>query len=251
MRTRVIPCLLLRDGRLVKTTRFRQPTYVGDPINAMRIFNDKEVDELFVLDIAATPAGRGPDFEAAKDIVEEAFMPIGFGGGITSTDDAARLFDTGVEKVVVGTAGVMRPALVSQLSARYGAQAIVAAIDVKSRMLGGWQVATSSGANATGQDPVVLARQMTEAGAGEILLTAIDRDGTRQGYDLKLVAAVAGTVGVPVVACGGARSIDDFAAAVSAGASAVAAGSFFVHHGPHRAVLISYPARSWLLERLP
>jgi imidazole glycerol-phosphate synthase subunit HisF len=251
MRTRVIPCLTLLDGGLVKTTRFSDPSYVGDPINAMRIFNDKEVDELVVLDIGASAARRGPNFALVEDIVREAFMPVGYGGGIASVDEAARIIEIGIEKILINTAAHERPALISELARRLGSQSVVASIDVRARRLKGWDVAVRGGHEQTGEDPVATARRMADAGAGEILLTAIDRDGTRRGYDVELIKSVARAVDVPVIALGGAGSIEDFASAVSAGASAVGAGAFFVYHGPHRAVLITYPDRASLERVLP
>jgi cyclase len=246
MRPRVIPCLSLKDGGLVKTRRFRDPVYVGDPINAMRIFNDKQADEVFLLDIAATVSGREPDFAAIEEIVAEAFVPIGYGGGITSLEQAARILEIGVEKIVVNSAIHAKPDLVPQLAQHFGAQAVVASIDVKAKMFGGREVVTQAGRQATGHDPVAVATSLARSGAGEILLTSVDRDGMREGYDLDLIRAIAGAVDVPVIACGGAGRVEHFAAAIHAGAAAVAAGSLFVHHGPHRAVLISYPERAAL-----
>ena len=235
----------MKEGGLVKTIRFRDPAYVGDPINAMRIFNDRQADEVFLLDIAATVSGRGPDFAAIEQIVAEAFVPIGYGGGIDDIDQAARILEIGVEKIVVNSAAHADPDLVPHLAQRFGAQAVVASIDVKPGQKAG-QVMTRSGKFGTGRDPVAVARSLSEAGAGEILLTAIDRDGTREGYDLNLVASVAGAVDIPVIACGGAGRLEHFEQVVRAGAAAAAAGSFFVHHGPHRAVLINYPERTVL-----
>jgi cyclase len=251
MRPRVIPCLLLNNGGLVKTTKFRDPGYVGDPINAMRIFNEKEVDEIAVLDISATPNKRGPDLDVLRDIVEEAFMPVAYGGGIRSVDEAASILAVGIEKVVINTCAMLDPDLIPAMSRRFGSQSVVVAIDVRKKMFGGYDAVIECGRRGLGQDPVIVARRMRDAGAGEILLNAIDRDGTREGYDLKLIAAVSAAVDVPVIACGGAGQISDFSAATEAGAAAVAAGSFFVHHGPRRAVLISYPTAQDLAKIAP
>jgi cyclase len=247
LRTRVIPCLLLKNGGLVKTTRFKDPVYIGDPTNAVRIFNDKEVDELVVLDIDATPQGKSSDLARLKQIVEQAFMPVAFGGGITSLEQAAEITKLGIEKLIVNTQAVRQPNLITQMSERFGAQSVVVAIDVK---YGGWnpkpKVAIAGGREVTKLDPVEHACQMVRAGAGEIFINAIDRDGTMSGYDLELLRAVAAAVPVPVIISGGAKSIADFAQAASAGAAAAAAGALFVFQGPRRGILISYPSQTEL-----
>lgn len=242
LRTRVIPCLLLRSGGLVKTVRFANAKYVGDPINAVRIFNDKEVDELVFLDIGATLSGRGPNFDLLAGIASEAFMPFGYGGGITTADQVKRLFALGVEKVVINTAASTTPALVAEAASLAGTSSVVASIDVRRGVLGTYSVYVRSGQQDLKQDPVTYAREMERLGAGEILLTAIDRDGTQAGYDLDVIRRVTAAVSIPVVAAGGAGRLRHFREAVDAGASAVAAGSLFVFHGKHRAVLITYPA---------
>jgi cyclase len=248
LRTRVIPCLLLRNGGLVKTVRFRDAKYVGDPINAVRIFNDKEVDELVFLDIGATPSGTEPNFELLADITSEAFMPFGYGGGITTVDHVKRLYALGIEKVVINTAAVRTPALVEQAASLAGSSSVVVSIDVRRSLLGKYSVCVQSGQEDLKRDPVAYAREVEQLGAGEILLNAIDRDGTRAGYDLELIQRVAEAVSIPVVACGGAGSLQHFREAVQQGASAVAAGSFFVFHGKHRAVLITYPEYHALVQ---
>ncbi len=244
LKTRVIPCLLLKSGGLVKTIQFKNPTYVGDPINAIKIFNDKEVDELVFLDITASKDGRGPAFEAVCDFASECFMPVAYGGGIRSVDDARKVLSLGVEKIVINTMTLRRPELVSELASEFGAQAVVVSIDARKRLIGGHEVCALGGTQKTGIRPVDHARRMAELGAGEILITSIDRDGTQSGYDIALVRSVADAVPVPVIACGGAGTLEHFAEAVREGhASAVSAGSMFVFHGRHRAVLISYPSR--------
>jgi len=236
----------------VKTTRFREPTYVGDPTNAIRIFNDKEVDELVFLDITASREGRGPALQTIRDFASECFMPVGYGGGIRSLADAREVLALGIEKVVVNTMALRRSELVSELAGEFGAQAVVVSIDAQKRLLGGYEVMGAGGTEKTGLQPTDHAVHMVELGAGEILITSIDRDGTQSGYDLALVRSVADSVPVPVIACGGAGNVTHFSEAVSEGhASAVAAGSMFVFHGRHRAVLISYPSRSELERVLP
>ncbi|WP_033068639.1 AglZ/HisF2 family acetamidino modification protein [Thalassospira australica] len=252
MRTRVIPCLLIHEGGMVKTTGFKNPSYIGDPINAVKIFNKKEVDELMVLDISATRKRRQPDFSAIQEIVSEAFMPVAYGGGVTTLDHARQLYALGVEKVVLNTILATKPELLSQISQQFGDQSVVVSLDVKrSRITRKYQAVTHNGAKKTGKTPVEFALEMVDRGAGEVFLNCIDRDGMRTGYDIELISDVSRHVNVPVVACGGARDITDFKKATLAGASAVAAGSLFVYHGLHKAVLISYPDRRELENLLP
>jgi imidazole glycerol-phosphate synthase subunit HisF len=240
---RIIPVLLLADGGLVKTVRFQDPRYVGDPINAVRIFNDKQVDELVLLDIGATVEGRQPDFAAIEEIAGEAFMPVGYGGGVRDIATAARMIQLGVEKVIVNSAAVENREGIAEIADRLGSSTLVVSIDAASRPDGGWEVATRSGTHRTGLDVRAQAEAMAKLGAGELIINSVDRDGTMEGYDLELVRQVAGVVDVPVVACGGAGSLTDLALAVEeGGAAAAAAGSLFVFHGRHRAVLITYPS---------
>lgn len=246
LRTRVIPCLLLRNGGLVKTVKFANPTYIGDPINAVRIFNDKEVDELVFLDIGATPAKQGPNFDLLADIASEAFMPFGYGGGITTIEQVKRLFALGVEKVIINSAVWSNPQLITQAAQLAGSSSIVASIDVRKNWLGKYSVLVAGGRSDIIRDPVDHARHMEELGAGEILLNATYRDGTREGYDLELIRRVAAAVSIPVVAVGGAGQLTHLRDAVANGAAAVGAGSLFVFHGKHRAVLITYPQYSEL-----
>jgi cyclase len=246
LKTRVIPTLLLRGAGLVKTTAFRNPVYVGDPINAIRIFNEKEVDELVLLDITASSTGNGPAFSTIENIASECFMPVAYGGGITTVEEIRKILSAGVEKIVVNAAALLNPQLVRDAVREFGSQAIVVSMDVKRKLLGRYEVFGDSGTRSTGHEPAPYARQMEDLGAGEILLTAIDRDGTMKGYDIELVAKVTSAVGIPVIASGGAGTVADFGLASKAGAAAVAAGAMFVFHGPHRAVLITYPTHAEL-----
>ena len=250
-RARVIPCLLLSGERLVKTVRFKQPTYVGDPINAVKIFNDREVDELAILDIGATRDRRDPPFEHLRVIAGECFMPLSYGGGIRTIEHARRLFSVGIEKVVITTAAVDDPSLVAKIAGEYGSQAVIAGIDVKTDWLGRERVFTRAGSHNTGLTPRQHASAVVAQGAGEILLTSIDRDGTMNGYDVAMIRELSAAVPVPLVACGGAGSLAHLADAISAGASAVAAGSLFVFAGPRRAVLINYPSAAELRAAMP
>lgn len=249
LRTRVIPSLLLRRGGLVKTVKFKNPRYVGDPINAMRIFNDKEVDELVILDIDASRAGTGPNFDLLADICSEAFMPVAYGGGVTSIDRIKNLYTLGIEKVIINHAAAVNPGLVTEAASLWGSSGVVVSIDVHRNWLGNYSVCVANGQQDLKRDPVEYALEMEQLGAGEILLNSIDRDGTMQGYDLELIRKVARSISIPLVAVGGAGELAHFRQAVDAGASAVSAGSMFIFHGKHKAVLITYPEYSEL-ERL-
>jgi cyclase len=243
IRTRVIPCLLLRNLGLVKTVRFKDPKYLGDPINIVKIFNDKEVDELVFLDITATAENKKPPFGLLEKIASECFMPLGYGGGVRSLEDMRTLFGIGIEKVSINSYAVENPAFIHAAADSFGSQSVVISMDVKKNRWSKYEVFTRSGQQPTGLDPVKFAVEMEKRGAGELLLNSIDRDGTMQGYDLDLIKQVTRAVNIPVVACGGAGNVKDLAAAVKqGGASAAAAGSMFVFQGPLRGVLISYPA---------
>lgn len=234
----------MSNGALVKTVRFKDPTYVGDPVNAVRIFNQKEVDELLLLDIEATTHRRGIDYETLEKIVSECFMPICYGGGVNKIDDMRRLFSLGVEKISLGAAAFENPDLIRQASAEFGNQAIVVTLDVKKGILGGYSVRTRQGKTDSRVHPVEAAQNMEKLGAGEILLNSIDREGTWSGFDIRLIREVTSAVGLPVIACGGAGSIQDVRTAVTVGgASAVAIGSMAVFQGKDLGVLIKFPAR--------
>jgi cyclase len=249
-RIRVIPVLLLQKGGLVKSVRFKNHKYVGDPINAVKIFNEKEIDEIVILDIDATREKRPPDMRRIKEIAGEAFIPLAYGGGITTLDEISELFYTGVEKIIVNNSAVQKPQLITDAAKLVGSQSIVVSIDVKKNLFGKYKVYTRNGNDNTGEDPVEFAKKMQDLGAGELFLHAIDRDGTYSGYDLEIIKKVSQAVSIPVIACGGAGAIDDFRQAAEQGASAVAAGSFFVFQRPHNAVLISYPSQNELKSRL-
>jgi len=238
--SRVIPVLLLQDGGLVKTVKFKSPKYVGDPINAVRIFNIKEVDELVLLDIGATKKGRAPNFEHINEIVSEAFMPIGYGGGISTLNQIEKLFKIGVEKIILNTAAFKNSALITEAASIYGSQSIVVSIDVKKDIWGEYKVYRNSGTQKQKGDLFALLKEFQDLGAGEIFLNSIDKDGTMTGYDIILIEKAVRVLDIPMVAIGGAGQIIHLSDAIKAGASAVAAGSIFVFQGIHRAVLISY-----------
>lgn len=241
LRHRVIPVLLMRDGGLVKTEKFKNPKYVGDPINAIRIFNDKEVDELVLLDITRGGQGRGPDFDTVRDVAGECFIPLAYGGGVSTVDHAARLFGLGIEKVVVRHAAAVDLRLIEKLAAFGGSQSVTVCIDVAQSRLGRRRLHAPGSDRDRDPDWLGFAARAAEAGAGEIVLQSVARDGTGTGLDLEMVTQASARLSVPVVAVGGVGRLDDIRAGVDSGASAVGAGSFFVFHGPRRAVLITYP----------
>jgi cyclase len=238
LRPRVIPTLLLESGGVIKTTRFRSPRYIGDPINVVRLFNDMEVDELVLLDVAA----QEPNLRFLADLTDECFMPVSYGGGVGKLADMDRLFALGIEKVALNGAAVRTPELVRQAADAFGSQSVVVSIDVARNWRHKPRVFVQRGTRSTGLDPVTHARRMESEGAGEILLNSIDRDGTMTGYDLDLVREVAHAVHIPVIACGGAGHLDHVRAVLrEGGAAGAAAGSFFIYSGPHRGILVSYP----------
>lgn len=251
LKTRVIPCLLLENGGLVKTVKFKSPKYVGDPINAIKIFNDKEVDELVLLDISASELGKGPNFEVIEQVASECFMPLAYGGGIATMPHVRRILKLGVEKVILNTAAWNNRQLLVEAAREFGTQAIVASIDFKRTLFGKHEVFVNRGRKGTGKSLIDYAQEMEASGAGELMITSIDRDGTMSGYAIEQLAKVSAAVSIPVIASGGAGSLQHMKEAVAVGhAAAVAAGAMFVFHGPHRAVLITYPTQAELERHL-
>ncbi len=243
-RIRVIPVLLIKNGGLYKSVKFKSHKYVGDPINAVRIFNEKEVDEIVILDIDASREKKTPNYKLIEEIAGEAFMPMGYGGGFTHIDEVKKVFYSGVEKAVFNYSAFKNPSLITETARQFGSSSVVVSIDVKKTLFGKQQVFVSNGNKNTGLAPVQFAKQMEDAGAGEIFLNSIDRDGSFNGFDIDLIKSVSSAVSIPVIACGGAASLNDLYDAVKTGkASAVAAGSMFVFQRPHKAVLISYPSQ--------
>jgi cyclase len=245
LRPRIIPCLLVHKGGLVKTQQFKDPKYVGDPINAVRIFNEKEADELMVLDIDATANKVEPDFSLIVKLAAECRMPLCYGGGVTTAEQAARIVDMGVEKVAVSAAAINNPSLLTEMAAAVGRQSVVAVLDVRKRsglFAKGYEVYTHNGKNSHKLDPLALAKQLQDAGAGEIVVNSVDRDGQMQGYDLELAMQFKQGLKVPVTFLGGAGSLEHLNELVSKlGVVGAAAGSLFVFKGKYRAVLINYP----------
>ena len=241
LKHRLIPSLLLKNGGLVKTTKFANPKYVGDPINAIRVFNTKEVDELMVVDIEASRLNKEPNYSLIEQFAGECFMPLSYGGGIRTVEQASRIFKLGVEKVSIQTAAMEDLDLVRKLSDRFGSQSVVVSVDVKRDWLQRPHLYNSSTGKNNSLNWLSFTKQAVEAGAGEILLNAVDKDGTLSGPDLNLIQLASKEISAPLIAIGGISSLQDIKSAVEAGASAVAAGAFFVFHGPHKAVLITYP----------
>lgn len=246
LRPRLIPCLLVHKGGLVKTVGFDNPKYVGDPLNAVRIFNEKEVDELMVLDIDATCEGREPDYTLIRNLAAECRMPLAYGGGVRTVEQFQKIIGLGVEKVAVSAAAVQEPQLVAAAAERVGRQSVVVVMDVRRKRWGsGWEVYTNNGTRSAKLDPVMFARHAEELGAGEIVVNSIDRDGQMNGYDLELVRAVRRATNRPLTVLGGAGKLEDIADLVREfGIIGAAAGSLFVFKGVYRAVLINYPQRA-------
>ncbi|MBC36026.1 MAG: imidazole glycerol phosphate synthase subunit HisF [Bacteroidetes bacterium] len=245
-RHRVIPILLLKGLGLVKSTKFKDYRYIGDPINAVKIFNDLKADELVFLDITASKEKRMISLDFVKNVGDEANMPFAVGGGIRSKKDIKAVINAGAEKVIINTYAVENPEFIKEASDMFGSSTIVVSIDVKKDLFGRKKVYTVGGNKSTGLDPVEFACKMEEYGAGEIIINSIDKDGTMSGYDLTLIEEIAKSVKIPVVAAGGASKLNDFKQATEVFASAVAAGSMFVYHGPRKAVLINYPSEKEL-----
>jgi cyclase len=251
VQTRIIPALLLRNDALVKTIKFKNPRYIGDPINTVRIFNELEVDELVFLDIAATNEKRQPNLKILAEIANECFMPLGYGGGLDNFETVKDIFSIGFEKVVLNSIIHSNPIFVTQLAEHFGNQAVVASIDVKKNLFGKYEVWSHAGKTNTKMNPVALAQQVEQLGAGEILLTSIDREGTWSGLDLDLIKKVTEAVTVPVIAHGGAGNIDHIGQVIKQGhASAVALGSMLVFQQKGMGVLVNFPDQNLLKQIL-
>ncbi len=248
IQARVIPCLLLHGNGIVKTKKFKEAVYIGDPVNAVRIFSDKEADEIVILDIDASREGREPNYELIAEMAGEAFMPVAYGGGVRSLEQIRRLIRSGVEKVVINTLATESTDTIRAAVDVFGSQAIVGAVDVRTELLGGYAVVAKSATVTTKLNLKQHLQSLLQAGVGELFVNNVDRDGCMTGYDMALVRSVT-QASVPVVVCGGAGTLAHLREAViDGGASAVAAGSMFVFHGKHKAVLINYPKAAELQE---
>jgi cyclase len=249
-RVRVIPLLLIDNGRAVITRKFKERIYVGDPINAIKILNDKEIDELIILDITRAAERSQPDFGLISKMASESFMPLAYGGHLNSVKDAEEIISLGIEKVSFNSAIFNNPEVIKEMSYRYGKQSIIASIDITKNWFGKLVVRSNSNTVKTGTDIRHILNKFVSLGAGEILLNVVHHDGMMQGYDLKIISNVTTMVDIPVVACGGAAIIEDFERAISNGASAVAAGAMFYFKGNRNSILINYPDQKMLTEKL-
>ncbi|PPD30406.1 MAG: imidazole glycerol phosphate synthase subunit HisF [Hyphomicrobium sp.] len=245
LRPRIIPCLLIHNNGLVKSLRFTDYKYVGDPINAVKIFNEKEADELIVLDIDATAEGREPNYKMIAHLANECRMPLCYGGGVKTAAQAKQLVRLGVEKVAVSSAAIEQPDLIPRIADEVGRQSCVVVLDVRQTAGGAYEVFTHNGRKATGREPVAFARELAKVGAGEIVVNSIDRDGVMKGYDVPLARRLKDSIDVPISVLGGAGTLDHVRELISAcGVIGAAAGSMFVFKGSLRAVLINYPPES-------
>lgn len=242
---RIIPCLLVHNRGLVKTVKFKEPKYVGDPINAVKIFNEKEVDELMIVDIDASTLNREPDYKMIENLAVECRMPLCYGGGIKSVVQAQRIFSLGVEKIAISSVAIENPFIVAAMAERVGNQSVVVVMDVKKKTLSNkYEIWTHNGTKNTGKNPLEFAAEMEKLGAGEIVLNSIDNDGMMKGYDLTLIQKIRDVIHIPMTVMGGAGSLDDIGNVIKQhGIIGAAAGSLFVFKGKYRAVLISYPTR--------
>lgn len=244
LRPRIIPSLLVHENGLVKTVNFKNPKYVGDPINAVKIFNEKEVDELAVFDIDATVLGKEPNYSLIERLASQSMMPLCYGGGVKTVEQAQRIFSLGIEKIALSSAVLQNPKLITEISDRVGAQSVIVVLDVKKKLLGGYEVYTHNGKKATGINPLKFVAEAQKLGAGEIVINSIDKDGVMKGYDLDLIGKVREKITLPMTVLGGAGSLNDIEKVIDGhGVIGVAAGSLFVFKGPYKAVLINYPTQ--------
>ena len=245
LRPRIIPSLLVHDKGLVKTVKFKNPKYVGDPINAVKIFNEKEVDELAIFDIDATVLGREPDYGLIEKLANQSRMPICYGGGVKTVEQAQKIFGLGIEKIALSSSIINDPELIYEISERVGSQSVIVVMDIKKKLLGGYEIYTHNGKKSTGIDPVSFAIKAQEFGAGEIIINSIDQDGMMKGFDMNLISKIREVVNIPVTVLGGAGNINDIKKMIQKyGIIGVAAGSLFVFKGKYKAVLINYPDKN-------
>ncbi|MFN4362643.1 AglZ/HisF2 family acetamidino modification protein [Chryseobacterium hispalense] len=243
LRPRIIPSLLIQDNGLVKTVNFKNPKYVGDPINAVRIFNEKEVDELAIFDIDATVKGLEPNYSLIERIANQSRMPLCYGGGVKTVEQAQKIFGLGIEKIALSSAVLQNPQLITQIAERVGSQSVIVVLDVKKKLFGGYEVYTHNGKKSTGINPFKFAEEAQKLGAGEIIINSIDQDGVMKGYDIALIDKIREKISLPLTVLGGAGSLNDIKQVIDKhGIIGVAAGSLFVFKGVYKAVLINYPS---------
>jgi len=242
LRPRIIPCLLVKNKGLVKTLQFKEGKYIGDPINAVRIFNEKEADELMVIDIDATSNNHVPDFKMIENLASECRMPLCYGGGINTLEQAQRIFSLGVEKIAISSAAIQNPTFVSEIASKVGSQSVVVVLDVKKKLFGGYDLYTHNGKKNSNINPFDFAIKMENEGAGEIVINSIDNDGVMKGYDLDLIDKIRNSITLPLTVLGGAGNLEDIGGIIQKyGIIGAAAGSLFVFKGKYKAVLINYP----------
>ena len=244
LRPRIIPSLLIHENGLVKTVNFKNPKYVGDPINAVKIFNEKAVDELAIFDIDATVLGKEPNYSLIERLASQSMMPLCYGGGVKTIEQAQRIFSLGIEKIALSSSVIQNPKLITDISERVGSQSVIVVLDIKKKLLGGYEVYTHNGKKATGINPFKFVEEAQKLGAGEIVINSIDKDGVMKGYDLDLIGKVREKITLPMTVLGGAGSLSDIEKVIEThGVIGVAAGSLFVFKGPYKAVLINYPTQ--------
>ena len=245
LRPRIIPCLLVSNKGLVKTVKFKNPKYVGDPINAVRIFNEKETDELMILDIDATKLNKEPDYRSIEFWASECRMPLCYGGGIKTVEQAQRIFSLGVEKVALSSEAIYNTKIISKIAERVGSQSVVVVLDAKKKTFGGYELFTHNASKSTGLNAIDFAKRCVQEGAGEIVINSIDREGTMKGYDLDLIRKVRNVIDTPMTVLGGGANLDDLGKLISEfGIIGASAGSLFVFKGKYKAVLINYPGKA-------
>lgn len=244
LRPRIIPSLLIQDNGLVKTVNFKNPKYVGDPINAVKIFNEKAVDELAIFDIDATAKGLEPNYSLIERIANQSRMPLCYGGGVKTLAQAQRIFGLGIEKIALSSAVLANPALITEIAERVGSQSVIVVLDVKKKLFGGYEVFTHNGKKSTGINPFDFAEKAQKLGAGEIVINSIDQDGVMKGFDMNLIEKIREKISLPLTVLGGAGSLEDIEKVIEKhGIIGVAAGSLFVFKGVYKAVLINYPTK--------
>ena len=244
LRPRIIPSLLLHDKGLVKTINFKSHKYIGDPINAVRIFNEKEVDELAIFDIDATVLNKEPDYILIEKLANQSRMPLCYGGGVKTVEQAQKIFGLGIEKIALSSAVIQNPQIVTDIADRVGSQSVIVVLDIKKKLLGGYEVYTHNGKKSTGINPIEFVKELERLGAGEIIINSIDQDGMMKGFDLNIIDKIAEIISIPMTVLGGAGSILDIKKVIDKhGVIGVAAGSMFVFKGVYKAVLINYPSK--------